>query len=39
MCVGKCIEVGDYWFDVSIVLLLLGEVFGYGGLMCVVGGD
>ncbi|MFK2903950.1 DUF4166 domain-containing protein [Dyella ginsengisoli] len=30
---GKRIEAGDYRFDVSIALPLLGEVLGYGGLL------
>ena len=36
---GKRIEAGDYRFDVSIALPLLGEVLGYGGLLRAAGGD
>lgn len=34
---GKRIEAGDYRFDVSIALPLLGEVLGYGGLLQLAG--
>lgn len=36
---GKCIESGNYRFDVSIALPLLGEVLGYGGLLRAADGD
>ena len=36
---GKRIESGNYRFDVSIALPLLGDVLGYGGLLRAADGD